>query len=113
MKPQTQAVLLRIKENFDKTSDAVAKADLYAIVEALAELFVDEEPRLVDPNVDEDLKGAMFFKALLNIGLGGGEAIAQKKYIPEEDWETKLPFIAKMKKFMKLEDVLIRYSQNV
>lgn len=113
MKPETEKILQQVKKNFDLTPDKVAKQDLHSIVEALVEFFVDEEPRLVDPNVDEELKGAMFFKALMKGALNGGEAWAQKNFISENEWEEKLPFLKKIKKFMRLEETLIRYSKNV
>jgi len=113
MKPATAEILERIKKNFDEVPPAQAQQDFFRIIEALVELFVDEEPGLVNPKIDASMKGAMFFKALLKLGGDGLSANSEKDFIPEEDWEKQIPFMAKMKKFLGLEEILTRYSANV
>lgn len=105
MKPATQVILDRINKNMRDTPDAVAKEDLKKIIESLVELFVDEEPRLVDPNIDPEIKGGVFFKAIGRLALAGGEAWMNREYDEEN------PFLLKIKKFYSLEETLVRYAK--
>lgn len=105
MKKETQEALQRISENMKATPDSVAKQDLQRIIEALVELFVDEEPRLISKDVDPEIKGGLFFKALGRMALAGGEAWMNKDYEPDS------PFLKKIEKFFSLEDALVRYSK--
>ena len=107
MKKETQVILDRINKNMAATPDKVAKEDLRKLIEALVELFVDEEPRLVDSAVDPEIKGGLFFKSIGRLALAGGEAWMNRQYIPDEE----NPFLLKIKKFFSLEETLVRYSK--
>lgn len=107
MKPETQEVLNRVKQNMQQTSPDKVKQDFYNLIEAVVEVFVDAEPKLVDKTIDPDLKGTLFFKSLGRLALQGGEAWMNRAYIPDD----KNEFIQKLKKFMQLEEVLMHYSQ--
>jgi hypothetical protein len=105
MKQETQVILARIRKNMDETPDEVAKQDLLKLIESLVELFVDEEPKLVDPNVDPEIKGGIFFKAIGRLALAGGEAWMNRRY------DDNNPFLKKIEKFFSLEETLVRYSK--
>lgn len=106
MKEATKQIVSRVELNIAKTDNAKAKDDLRRLAVSLIELIIDEEPKIIDPKTDPELKGTMFFKALGRLALSGGEAWMQRDFIDPE----KNPFFIKIKKFMELEDILERYS---
>ena len=107
MKPETQKILDRINANIDSTPDKVCKEDFQRVISAVVELFLDEEPKIIDPSIDPEKKGVLFFKAISRMGLAGVESWTQRDFVPME----KSPFFLKLKKFTSLEDLLTRYSK--
>lgn len=107
MKKETTQAIERIKENFKSVPDNIAKEDFYRVVEALVMLFVDSEPRLLDPTIDPEMKGVMFFKAILSMGTEGVQAFKLKEFMPED----QIPFLVKVQKFYALEDIISRYAK--
>lgn len=107
MKPETEKILLALREKFNNIPDAQGKEDFYTVVEALITLFVDEAPGLVDPKNAPNVKGALFVSALMGLGSQAMQMNQlQDQGVPDED----IPFVKKFEKFKHLMDMLNIYS---
>ena len=105
MKPETEIVLNRLRQNMAYTPDVIAKQDLLQIIEALVELIVEEEPKVIRNDIDMSIKAHLFFKAIIRLGLAGAEAALSGDADPNNE------FMKRMQKFLNLQAVLERYSK--
>lgn len=103
----TEEILSRIKKNVSETDPLVARKDLEDIIISMVALFVETEPRLIDPNVSENMKGVFFFKSLLSLGAEGATAWALQKFNPSAGEK----FAQKILGFNNFKDALMRYTK--